>query len=216
MGTVLHLNGLVAGPVPRFSPLLDGDGVASSHVDEQPVDRLVSVPFSMGTVLHRCDPIRSQVSRSVSVPFSMGTVLHLRHREGRGRTLSGFSPLLDGDGVASCVCHAGRIPRSSSFSPLLDGDGVASLAGQFDLGRICAVSVPFSMGTVLHSSSCGSGLPLFPGFSPLLDGDGVASAPEQSHSTPLIGRREAHFPRRSVSASKAPDLRICRYHTSPQ
>src|SRR5579871_1788433 len=38
---------------------------------------------------------------------------------------SGFSPLLDGDGVASVECtpEVGEIGR---FSPLLDGDGVAS------------------------------------------------------------------------------------------
>ena len=87
----------------------------------------------------------------VSVPFSMGTVLH---RAG----------VMDG-GRASCEC----------FSPLLDGDGVASR----DMARVRryldAVSVPFSMGTVLHLGQCRIKDTTPERFSPLLDGDGVAS-----------------------------------------
>ena len=38
----------------RFSPLLDGDGVASSTATSAMLCiELVSVPFSMGTVLHQ-------------------------------------------------------------------------------------------------------------------------------------------------------------------
>ena len=39
--------------------------------------------------------------------------------------LMGFSPLLDGDGVASALELAYQFLRLG-FSPLLDGDGVAS------------------------------------------------------------------------------------------
>ena len=56
----------------------------------------------------------------------MGTVLHRRAECSRGYMLHRFSPLLDGDGVAStaaCTLHD---------------------------RRMSVVSVPFSMGTVLH------------------------------------------------------------------
>ena len=260
----------------RFSPLLDGDGVASSFapvagrrgstfqspsrwgrccieiasVTEAYVPT-VSVPFSMGTVLHRAGRARSsQCGVSVSVPFSMGTVLHpttgtslstalswfqspsrwgrcciagiiavfARRRLfrfspllDRGRCcispeqplrpplLSSFSPLLDGDGVASSSQRRPRVPPAS-FSPLLDGDGVASatmhdgvdaagfgfsplldgdgVASAFVLSARFKrhVSVPFSMGTVLHRwQNQGPHIGLSIRFSPLLDGDGVAS-----------------------------------------
>src|ERR1700674_3002067 len=39
--------------------------------------------------------------------------------------LLGFSPLLDGDGVASCL-ERWNEQNPDRFSPLLDGDGVAS------------------------------------------------------------------------------------------
>ena len=66
----------------RFSPLLDGDGVASSDRSAwRSGPARVSVPFSMGTVLHRQDQERHQRDDpGVSVPFSMGTVLHLVDR----------------------------------------------------------------------------------------------------------------------------------------
>jgi hypothetical protein len=83
---------------------------------------------------------------SVSVPFSMGTVLHLFDApQPSVEIMDRFSPLLDGDGVAShdparAPLHAFAVsdgvaslltsarPRAASecFSPLLDGDGVAS------------------------------------------------------------------------------------------
>jgi len=118
----------------RFSPLLDGDGVASrgsrsSNAALPPV----SVPFSMGTVLllDAAAPAPEQSLRfqspsrwgrccfcgiaahrtktfSVSVPFSMGTVLLQGGRRVRKNRCARFSPLLDGDGVAS--------PSSSSSS----------------------------------------------------------------------------------------------------
>jgi len=185
----------------RFSPLLDGDGVASSvsiragrsifpfqspsrwgrccflrtlwaiykQVKFQSPSRwgrccffqlfcgragtlAVSVPFSMGTVLLRpIDPVVFD-GIDVSVPFSMGTVLLLEKRVHRLGPFGRFSPLLDGDGVASQAVSAGADGLRCRFSPLLDGDGVASPAGN------AAPGVP---------QLC---------FSPLLDGDGVASA----------------------------------------
>ena len=178
MGTVLHQRSPRCWGIDTqcFSPLLDGDGVASFrrslggcrlHLFQSPsrwgrccivtkehgtrCESRVSVPFSMGTVLHPAEshtilsprtPEFQSPSRwgrcciwkatplpeghpGVSVPFSMGTVLH---RNWRFWLLSGelcFSPLLDGDGVASeetIVWHGAYF----GFSPLLDGDGVAS------------------------------------------------------------------------------------------
>ena len=56
MGTVLHPLGGILPAIPHwcFSPLLDGDGIASTlEVQELLESSYVSVPFSMGTVLHR-------------------------------------------------------------------------------------------------------------------------------------------------------------------
>ena len=139
------------------------------------------------------------VDDEVSVPFSMGTVLHRSALAGAGVGFFSFSPLLDGDGVASMMCHCRRC-KHECFSPLLDGDGVASgvarpgrsAACSFQSpsrwGRCCispepapsrrlaSVSVPFSMGTVLHLPSPPPARRSCRRFSPLLDGDGVASA----------------------------------------
>src|ERR1035441_3687767 len=103
----------------------------------------------------------------------MGTVLHPGTQQTGNLNISGFSPLLDGDGVAS-VTLGSTVTLKSSFSPLLDGDGVASrhtadgepeylrFQSPSRWGRCCihaaiqiprieaGVSVPFSMGTVLH------------------------------------------------------------------
>ena len=111
----------------------------------------VSVPFSMGTVLHPPVSCPPHIGVGVSVPFSMGTVLHRYRQRSPSPRSSSFSPLLDGDGVASrpslppravssrfqspsrwgrccitCVASAAAWP-ALGFSPLLDGDGVASL-----------------------------------------------------------------------------------------
>ena len=61
----------------------------------------VSVPFSMGTVLHRRERLDPADGSGVSVPFSMGTVLHRARRTCLPCWSKRFSPLLDGDGVAS-------------------------------------------------------------------------------------------------------------------
>jgi len=227
MGTVLHPWTRRSAERARagFSPLLDGDGVASCVLtgvyklqklvsvpfsmgtvlhrsrSRYPTrsPRLVSVPFSMGTVLHLGNPVNAQYGYQVSVPFSMGTVLHRWHPSGRGADAACFSPLLDGDGVASRSA-ASVTGYRSGFSPLLDGDGVASPT-RLPCGRRPSVSVPFSMGTVLHllaarrqstpwqsvSVPFSMGTVLHPPsfiseshgqkrFSPLLDGDGVASS----------------------------------------
>jgi hypothetical protein len=149
----------------RFSPLLDGDGVASL------IRRMSNGPRRLALV---------------SVPFSMGTVLHPGDDANIGRELQRstcFSPLLDGDGVASsmppravgvryvrfqspsrwgrcCIGPERMLARAAatkalcSFSPLLDGDGVASRRA--DASNLAAA---YGIGS----------------FSPLLDGDGVAS-----------------------------------------
>ena len=61
----------------------------------------VSVPFSMGTVLHRQNQLLHITYSLVSVPFSMGTVLHRGSGSPTIGLIARFSPLLDGDGVAS-------------------------------------------------------------------------------------------------------------------
>ena len=113
---------------PCFSPLLDGDGVASFISWRLTMNTVgVSVPFSMGTVLHpgslrairachlefqspsrwgRCCIAGSAAAACntatfVSVPFSMGTVLHRTAGAACNTAIFCFSPLLDGDGVAS-------------------------------------------------------------------------------------------------------------------
>jgi hypothetical protein len=67
------------------------------------------------------------------------------------------------------------IARNTGFSPLLDGDGVASDVNIVSRRGHSGVSVPFSMGTVLHPAGPVTNGYLSGGFSPLLDGDGVAS-----------------------------------------
>ena len=100
---------------PRFSPLLDGDGVASRLRGRSSTkDCYVSVPFSMGTVLLPNDPRRHAPGPRVSVPFSMGTVLLHEHESVHDRWYFRFSPLLDGDGVASAL----ELPHST---PLIIG-----------------------------------------------------------------------------------------------
>ena len=134
----------------------------------------VSVPFSMGTVLHRYDRAASIQIRRFQSPSRWGRCCILRACMGRDCRRISFSPLLDGDGVASSPRHLRTRSGTCGFSPLLDGDGVASARRSrrpFDCspfqspsrwGRCCIiaanrlrqgvlfVSVPFSMGTVLH------------------------------------------------------------------
>ena len=153
MGTVLHLDSINAVADDAFqSPSRWGRCCIAANRCRTGSAVPVSVPFSMGTVLHRSGPesMRRQLL-IVSVPFSMGTVLHLDR----------LSTVVDG--------------TSSRFSPLLDGDGVASRSGSNALA-IVQVSVPFSMGTVLHHCASGQLWGYLLGFSPLLDGDGVASS----------------------------------------
>src|ERR1700685_1380891 len=86
---------------------------------------------------------------SVSVPFSMGTVLHLDLPDFEDPDVEGFSPLLDGDGVASWDEMVSSVPIYPFQSP--------SRWGRCCINRspvgpcvVLPVSVPFSMGTVLH------------------------------------------------------------------
>src|SRR5579863_1102516 len=82
----------------------------------------------------------------------MGTVLHPGAPRRRRRAYLRFSPLLDGDGVASPYRSAALELSTNRFSPLLDGDGVASRRPARTRSPDNSVSVPFSMGTVLHLS----------------------------------------------------------------
>src|SRR6266852_4000645 len=107
----------------------------------------------------------------------MGTVLLRVNPLGGVETLERFSPLLDGDGVAS-IDQRKAAQGVPSFSPLLDGDGVASLEGTRLAGPRLAFQSPsrwgrccFRCATALLGARLGC-------FSPLLDGDGVASHPD--------------------------------------
>ena len=169
-----------------FSPLLDGDGVASSRRRSRPPTvSWVSVPFSMGTVLHRSLRHRD-VGRCLRFqsPSRWGRCCIAVNLSAVPSVLSRFSPLLDGDGVASCTRRCSAAAHRFGFSPLLDGDGVASRDIELRMPPTSAVSVPFSMGTVLHpqlvgDASCRCSIR----FSPLLDGDGVASMRTSRQST---------------------------------
>ena len=110
----------------------------------------VSVPFSKGMVLHPDmyaeppEPVAFQspsrrgwsciigagvgtvVSGVVSVPFSKGMVLHPMNPKPDTFPAGCFSPLLEGDGLASKADSSHRTPHLS-FSPLLEGDGLASM-----------------------------------------------------------------------------------------
>ena len=152
MGTVLHLG--IADRLP---------GRSCS----------VSVPFSMGTVLHPYGKLRRNGRQNVSVPFSMGTVLHLSRAAENWATPS-FSPLLDGDGVASTLTAPASARYSLFQSPSRWGRCCISFVPSCDHTSM-QVSVPFSMGTVLHRGRGESPKRHALGFSPLLDGDGVAS-----------------------------------------
>jgi len=78
----------------------------------------------------------------------MGTVLLQVSRPEPLSLSQRFSPLLDGDGVASQLTKSDA-DGLEGFSPLLDGDGVASESGLMSCYPPYRVSVPFSMGTVL-------------------------------------------------------------------
>src|SRR6266849_1055402 len=91
---------------------------------------------------------------NVSVPFSMGTVLLLLQpgQSPRGSGFS-FSPLLDGDGVAST--HGEWSPRFNGLfqSPSRWGRCCFAVPSSEATARRAVVSVPFSMGTVLLRDS---------------------------------------------------------------
>ena len=112
---------------------------------------LVSVPFSMGTVLH-LEQLSQRVAAVsiVSVPFSMGTVLHLQLTHELAPDALSFSPLLDGDGVASALAAPDARSMPYMFqSPSRWGRCCIATALR-DRRHVSYVSVPFSMGTVLH------------------------------------------------------------------
>jgi hypothetical protein len=177
MGTVLHPDrrrAIVLACL-RFSPLLDGDGVASRTVD------------AGNPQLFRFSPL-----------LDGDGVASSRHKTSL-QAVTGFSPLLDGDGVASFRGHVHNDQVFFLFqSPSRWGRCCIDSTERQPLpphpfqspsrwGRCCIagdrsarpttrnVSVPFSMGTVLHPSRHKTSLQAVTGFSPLLDGDGVAS-----------------------------------------
>ena len=130
MGTVFIFGGPTAASPDqlRFSPLLDGDGVASvggtASQDVAPLLRF-SPPSRWGLRCIQTNPVELHTS-------------------------------------------------DFRFSPLLDGDGVASAAGGLPYENVrISVSVPFSMGKHLLMMLIPRHA-VIAGFSPLLDGDGIA------------------------------------------
>ena len=141
-------------PATRFSPLLDGDGVASMGTLEG-----ITRKLSRFSPLLDGDGVASSAARP-------------------GHTWkSGFSPLLDGDGVAS---HLEGVTGASisGFSPLLDGDGVASWAASAHTVVDMEFQSPSRWGRCCIVTKIRSAALAIACFSPLLDGDGVASHPE--------------------------------------
>ena len=99
--------------------------------NNRPLPRRVSVPFSMGTVLLPPAPSPAQLqARPFQSPSRWGRCCFRVARERCPTLVSSFSPLLDGDGVASGSFRDGEPQQFLRFSPLLDGDGVASIFTQ--------------------------------------------------------------------------------------
>ncbi len=154
MGTVLHLlqPACIQTQVFCFSPLLDGDGVASYKYGMYEYGTLSFSPLLDGDGVASLQVNRLSLIRCLfQSPSRWGRCCIADKRPREVRKGLCFSPLLDGDGVASARSLRMKA-TSSGFSPLLDGDGVASIHKPVFAGR------PFL------------------GFSPLLDGDGVASS----------------------------------------
>jgi len=133
-----------------FSPLLDGDGVASECIGRRkrrPSD--VSVPFSMGTVLLPIGlcPI-SATKLTFQSPSRWGRCCFTPAVMAFAAAAFGFSPLLDGDGVASIYLSICCYPLHEFQSPSRWGRCCFCADGRLSL-RLAHVSVPFSMGTVL-------------------------------------------------------------------
>ena len=101
---VLHLNAqYLSDFLGGFSPLLEGDGLASA-------DHLMG----------------REDGRSFQSPSRRGwSCIGERHRH-LGVGSPRFSPLLEGDGLASPAGAQGPSTRTPCFSPLLEGDGLAS------------------------------------------------------------------------------------------
>ena len=76
-------------------------------------------------------------------------VLHPCSVARRRSERSCFSPLLEGDGLASDVPSLIDL-AAAGFSPLLEGDGLASIDLVIASFVRFSVSVPFSKGMVLH------------------------------------------------------------------
>src|SRR5579863_8678123 len=135
----------------------------------------VSVPFSMGTVLHPlADGYHVAALTLVSVPFSMGTVLH----QFQFADICPQFRLFQSPSRWGRCCIIGGVPRIPAWSavsvPFSMGTVLHRHPGEVPL-RAMVVSVPFSMGTVLHQGFLAFSSRKSPSFSPLLDGDGVAS-----------------------------------------
>ena len=137
-------------------------------------------------VLHRAPPSRVRAVRQVSVPFSKGMVLHLRFAGPDRDYRSRFSPLLEGDGLASLDtfdCHANSFrfqsPSRRGWSCIVSGSGILSSTAN--------VSVPFSKGMVLHRAGNAEVRRMVASFSPLLEGDGLASLPPNRKNVRVFG-----------------------------
>ena len=179
MGTVLHLEhatSRIVSRLHRFSPLLDGDGVASSACPTlQAINVLFQSPSRWGRCCICSHGCIAAGSIAVSVPFSMGTVLHRRIELTARPAVRRFqSPSRWG---RCCICCDRRITAASEscFSPLLDGDGVASRAACATPAEVCWFQSPSRWGRCCICQQARGCSESALRFSPLLDGDGVAS-----------------------------------------
>ena len=221
-----------------FSPLLDGDGVASIHDRADITSFQVSVPFSMGTVLHRSQtsnarwvntrfqspsrwgrcciwpPRRTRSGPArVSVPFSMGTVLHLWKTSGVNWSEFLFqSPSRWG----RCCIDSASLPNG----PL------CSFQSPSRWGRCCIRRKSFGPPGCFWFQSpsrwgrcciqpfrAGVGRQNL-GFSPLLDGDGVASRRIARVNGPIfVFQSPSRWGRCCISASFIAPSRLSRFQS---
>jgi len=160
-----------------FSPLLDGDGVA---LRSTAFFAIIAILFQSPSRWGRCCfAYITNLFTPGTISFSPlldgdGVALIDENLLGRRPMLRRFSPLLDGDGVALLRRLRFRRCKLPRFSPLLDGDGVAFSRSTVITENVIQFQSPSRWGRCCFSTQVPDLLNRSRRFSPLLDGDGVA------------------------------------------
>ncbi len=176
MGTVLHPRSHQWERRSRrgFSPLLDGDGVASiAEAVPGKVRHLFQSPSRWGRCCIAAEVHPGEGERQFQSPSRWGRCCIFTIRSA-ARAITCFSPLLDGDGVASSNRGDGlageirfqspsRWGRCCIISTTDTAEKTLAFQSPSRWGRCCIVAVQCVRRDLIA------------GFSPLLDGDGVAS-----------------------------------------